>query len=122
MTKAPISNRETVCFSPAVAPISNRAPTTAETTKAIKRLRGEREAYNKARGVAALEAEERDRLKLQDSFDAGFHWAHSASYETLKNAALDVGAWSPQGALPIQPGERQFQAGAIAFFKLLPKD
>ena len=109
------------------------APTTDETAKAIERLRGERDAYKKAKEVEALEAEGRASLTLQESFDAGFQWAHSASYETLKDVAEWGASWVRDqsishvlnrtvAAVYGAHNAKEFQAGAKAFFEKLPKD
>jgi hypothetical protein len=116
------------------------AKTTDETEKAIERLRGERDTYNKAKEVAALEEIARVRSRVtsdynsarkdQDSFDAGYQWAHSASYTDLKNVAGQLWIMTER----LRPGfgtvkqtsadhdVREFQAGANMFFKQLPKD
>jgi hypothetical protein len=106
-------------------------PTADETDKAaIERLRGERDAYNKAQEAAALGEVARVSLMLQESFDAGWQWARTASYQTIKDIAGIT--WIP--AHQLRPGlgavkpvygahdGKEFQAGAIEFFNLLPKD
>jgi hypothetical protein len=113
------------------AAVNQKGPTAAETAKAIERLHCERDAYNKAQEVAGLEAEERASLKLQDSFDAGFRWAHTASYADLRTVAEGGESWLMArytshrfAAKPPFYGDhdpKEFQAGAKAFFEQLPK-
>lgn len=71
------------------APVNQKSmtKTTDETEKARERLHGERDVYKKAKQVEVLKEIERASLKLQESFDAGWQWGHSASYETLKDVA-----------------------------------
>jgi hypothetical protein len=97
------------------------AKTTDETEKAIERLRGERDTYNKIKEVEALEEKERASLKSKEAFEAGWQWAHSASYEDLKNVAEGDTLWF---RVPLYGDHdaKEFQAGVIAFFKQLPKD
>jgi hypothetical protein len=126
MTKAPITTRET-------------AKAKDETDKAIERLRGERDAYKKAKEVVALEEIARVRSRVtsdynsarkdQDSFDAGYQWAHSASYTDLKNVAGQLWIMTERrpgfGTVKQTSADhdvREFQAGAKAFFEKLPKD
>jgi hypothetical protein len=126
--KSPIKSAPAVT---AAAPVNQTAKATDETAKAIQRLSGERDAYNKAQKVAALEEKERASLKLQESFKAGWQWAHGASYGALKEVAEGGGSWVEaqrmQRVLRTQHlyGDhdvKEWHAGAKAFFELLPKD
>jgi hypothetical protein len=101
----------------------NEMAKSPETDKAIERLIREREAYNTAKKTGALKAEEQAMLKLKESYKAGWQWAHTAEYKSLRNVAEKRALWVGRSGKPWGGHNiTEFQAGAKAFFELLPKD